>query len=217
MESRPAGPDTSGGGNRGSFWLMLDTSRWRDFEAGRGGGATDLVKYLQGMGRPSALKWLQAQGYLGLRPSQDGTRSPKSLSLSADHRGLRQPPWKASKSTPSVIPWHCRAWGSARSIPLDPEHPARSWMAARKLWRPAIPSPGLLRWQSSDRRHTGAGNILALITLPATWTSLGRRCRRPKQYRASPWPEKEPLPLTAPLTWEGWASAAWGPLPEASS
>ena len=97
---------------------MLDTGRWRDFEAGRGGGAIDLVEYLQGMDRPSALKWLQAKGYLDLRPSQDGTRSPKRLSLSADHRGLRQPPGKASKSTPSIIPWHCRAWGSARSIPL---------------------------------------------------------------------------------------------------
>ena len=41
---------------------MLDTGRWRDFEAGRGGGAIDLVEYLQGMDRPSALKWLQAKG-----------------------------------------------------------------------------------------------------------------------------------------------------------
>ena len=42
-----------------------------------------------------------SKGNLDLRPSQDGTRSPKRLSLSADHRGLRQPPGKASKSTPA--------------------------------------------------------------------------------------------------------------------
>ena len=158
-------------GNHGSFRLVLDTGRWRDFEAGRGGGAIDLVEHLQRMDRPAALEWLQARRYLEPRLSQDTPRGPESRSLNADSPRLPQPSGRPSKSPSGAIPWHCRTWRGGRSIPLDHGHPARCWMAARNLWRPEIPSPSLLRWQPSDQRHTGAGNILALIAAPAAWTS----------------------------------------------
>ena len=158
-------------GNHGSFRLVLDNGRWQDFEAGRGGGAIDLVQHLQGLDRPAALAWLQARGYLERHPSREAPRGPENRFLTPDRPRLPQPTKKTSKSAPGGIPWHSRVWGDAGPIPLNPEHPARRWMAARNLWRPEISSPGLLRWHASDPRHTGAGNILALIANPAAWTA----------------------------------------------
>ena len=45
-------------------------------------------------------------------------------------------------------------------------------MAARNLWRPEIPVPGVLRWEPPGRQHPGAGNILALIAPPAAWPAF---------------------------------------------
>ena len=65
-------------GNHGSFQLVLDTGRWRDFEAGRGGGAIDLVEHLQGMDRAAALDWLRDRGHLEPRPPSNATGAPES-------------------------------------------------------------------------------------------------------------------------------------------
>ena len=158
-------------GSHGSFRLVLDTGRWRDFEAGRGGGAIDLVEHLQEMDRTAALEWLRGRGHLDPRPPQNGPGAPESRFSKYNRPRLPQEPEMPPKTAPGATPWHLQAWARSQSIPSASEHPARRWMAARNLWRPEIPVPGVLRWEPPGRQHTGAGNILALIAPPAAWTA----------------------------------------------
>ena len=157
-------------GSRGSFRLVLDTGRWRDFEAGRGGGAIDLVEHLQGMDRTAALDWLRGRGHLDPRPPQIALEP-----LRAVFQRTTAPDCLKSRKCPGNGPWRdCVAHPGMGPLPIHPsrpEHPARRWMAARNLWRPEIPVPGVLRWEPPGRQHTGAGNILALIAPPAAWTT----------------------------------------------
>ena len=158
-------------GSRGSFRLVLDTGRWRDFEAGRGGGAIDLVEHLQGMDRTAALDWLRTRGHLDPRPPQVAHGTPKSRFSRDTRPRLPQEPGTPRNTAPGATTWHIQAWLGSHPIPPTPEHPGRRWMAARNLWRPEIPVPGVLRWEPPGRQHTGAGNILALIAPPAAWTA----------------------------------------------
>ena len=52
-----------------------------------------------------------------------------------------------------------------------PEHPARIWLANRKLWRPELPLPGAVRWAPATGQHTGAGSIVALAASPVAWAA----------------------------------------------
>ena len=158
-------------GNHGSFRLVLDTGRWRDFEAGRGGGAIDLVEHLQGMDRAAALDWLRDRGHLEPRPPSNATGAPESRFPKNSRPRLPQGPTMLRKPAYGATAWHIRAWANSQSIPARPEHPARLWLEARNLWRPELPFPNLLRWQAPGRQHTGAGSILALIASPAAWTA----------------------------------------------
>ena len=57
-----------------------------------------------------------------------------------------------------------------KTIPTDPGHPARRWLARRNLWRPDLPLPAAVRWLPDyDRRHTGAGALVAVAAPPAAW------------------------------------------------
>lgn len=158
-------------GNHGSFRLVLDTGRWRDFEAGRGGGAIDLVEHLQGMDRTAALDWLRGRGHLEPRPPQIATGAPESRFSKDNRPRVPQEPQMPPKTAPGATVWHLQAWARSQSIPSASEHPARRWLAARNLWRPELPFPNLLRWQAPGHQHTGAGSILTLIASPAAWTA----------------------------------------------
>ena len=157
-------------GNHGSFRLVLNTGRWRDFEAGKGGGAIDLVGHLQGMDRTAALDWLRTRGHLNPRPPQIAPATPEGRSSSGT-RPRPQDPEMPRKTAPGATAWHIQAWANSQNIPQTPTHPARCWLRARNLWRAEIAAPSLLRWQPPGQQHTGAGNILALIASPGAWTA----------------------------------------------
>lgn len=70
-----------------------------------------------------------------------------------------------------------RTWDhDTKQIPTDPTHPARRWLAARNLWRPELPPPGVLRWLPAEThyqgrgQHTGAGSLVALAAPPLAWS-----------------------------------------------
>ena len=160
-------------GTHGSFRLLLETGWWRDFEAGKTGGAIDLVQHLNGVGRTAALDWLRDRGHLDRCQPQNAPRRPESR-FSETNRPQAQTPHGQEmprKTAHDVTAWHMRAWDGSRPIPAAPDHPARQWMAVRNLWRPDLPVPDLLRWQPPGRQHTGVGNVLALIASPTAWTA----------------------------------------------
>ena len=67
--------------------------------------------------------------------------------------------------------WGRTLWQRAARIPSDPAHPARQWLADRRLWRPGHPLPDCIQWLDAhkvDSRHLGAGSI---IVMAAPWTA----------------------------------------------
>ena len=173
-EPKRRGPREWRWGNRGSFALRLDRGTWQDFEAGKAGGVLDLVAHLQGIDRAEVPAWLRERG---LMPPADTSRA-----------GAPAPAPRPTVARPAPAPaaliegdvdaqrrqrWARRTWAETTAIPRDGGHPARRWMAARRLWRPEIPAPDPLGWLPAEAhhpaRHTGAGSIVALAAQPAAW------------------------------------------------
>ena len=79
-----------------------------------------------------------------------------------------------SSGTPQTIA-HALWTGQAEPISKNGAHPARNWLAARNLWRPELPAPGVIRWVPSAAHyqgrgpHTGAGSIIALMARLESW------------------------------------------------
>ena len=83
-----------------------------------------------------------------------------------------------SQTSGNLQPIASALWAAhSEPIPKDPGHPARRWFAARKLWRPDLPAPGVIRWLPAAAHyqgrgpHTGAGSIIALMAPRASWTA----------------------------------------------
>ena len=71
-------------------------------------------------------------------------------------------------------PYALQLWQHSVPIPNSRDHPARMWLAARQLWRPELPLPGLVRWIGAEhlrREFQGAGAIIAMASPPAAWTT----------------------------------------------
>ena len=62
-------------------------------------------------------------------------------------------------------------WSQAQPINLEPDHPARAWMARRNLYPTQIPVPPAVRWIPKQRwpAHHGAGAVAALFAPPEAW------------------------------------------------
>ena len=92
---------------------------------------------------------------------------------------LRQPSGIGNSSSGQPVDLQAiaqRTWAQdSQPIPLNPQHPARLWLAVRNLWRPELPLPGAIRWLPAAAHyqgrgsHTGAGSIIALGAPPAAW------------------------------------------------
>ena len=174
-------------GGRGSLVVNVGGQRagsWRDFEAGHGGGALELLRHYQGLDKPQALEWLRARGLLqDSRPGAWGSAESRStmIACTRDHRspgnaGNRVPvaEERASGPEPEALQRRRRAlswWTASQSVPTSSEHPARIWLANRKLWRPELPLPGAVRWAPATGQHTGAGSIVALAASPVAWAA----------------------------------------------
>ena len=95
-----------------------------------------------------------------------------------------------TRSTASAAPTSSRGlsyaerlWRDSITIPLDPEHPARRWIAARNLYWTGIPAPAVLRWLDAVGRwpqHEGAGALVCLYAAPEGWTSAWPRLPGPQ-------------------------------------
>ena len=157
-------------GRRGSLVVNIDGKRagsWRDFEAGHGGGALELLRHYQGLDKPQALDWLRARGLLqDSRPEIRQTR----VKNAGNHAPARKD--QASGPEPDVLQRIKRArswWDTSQPIPTSPDHPARRWLANRRLWRPELPLPAAVRWGPATGQHTAVGSIVALAAQPVAW------------------------------------------------
>jgi hypothetical protein len=64
-------------GKKGSFSVDLGKNTWHDHEDGAGGGVLDLLKSYKGLNKSAAIQWLQEQGFLEKRESQNSNGEPK--------------------------------------------------------------------------------------------------------------------------------------------
>ena len=71
-----------------------------------------------------------------------------------------------------------RIWTAAREIPLDADHPARRWLAARNLWWPELPVPPMVRHiarlPAEGREEAGYrpqlhGAVVGMVARPTDW------------------------------------------------
>lgn len=157
---------------KGSFRLKLDTGGWSDYESGEGGGVLDLVMREERCDKAGAVEWLRQQGFLHKRsadaPSGNYQRvvSPGESPRSAESRDPRH----------DRDPKETLRWIRRQILPIAdaPDHPVRSWMRRRNLWRPELPLPPSLRWIPSDapvfrKTHSGVGAIAFPLAPIAAW------------------------------------------------
>ena len=150
---------------KGSLAVHVDGPRrgsWRDHEAGVGGGVLDLLEHVEGLERDDALVWLRERGLLDGPPLAPG--GPKRTNAGAS----RRPKSVATANRASGPPerdYGRRLWSLASTIPADPDHPARRWLANRHLWRPDLDLPPSVRWL---RDHVGppVGAVVAAFAPP---------------------------------------------------
>lgn len=171
-------------GRRGSLVVNVGGNRagsWYDFEAGLGGGALEFLRHHEGLDKPQALDWLRTRGLLPdsppIRPASRQTSStrrggPRVGETAGKGRpGPRDGPLRPDPETQKRLEWARSLWQRSQPIPMSPDHPARRWLADRKLWRPDLPLPAAIRWAPAAGRHTGAGSIVALAARPEAWAS----------------------------------------------
>lgn len=182
-------------GRRGSLVVNVGGRRagtWRDFEAGHGGGALEMLRHYQGLDKSQALDWLRSRGLLQDARQVGAGRSQQPATTIACPRGRSGPETAGNRASgrpehpmgpdPEAqrrLEWARSWWDNSQPIPTSPEHPARRWLASRKLWRPELPLPASVRWAPATGRHTGAGSIVALAARPVSW--------------ASTWPDLPPI------------------------
>ena len=151
---------------------------WRDFEAGHGGGALELLRHHQGLDKAQALEWLRARGLLqDNRPGAPGSAESRATVIACSRDGRNREnagTEQASRPTSDVdrrLGWAKSWWDGSQQIPTSPDHPARRWISHRKLWRPELPLPSSVRWTPATGEHTGAGSIVALAAPPVAWAA----------------------------------------------
>ena len=67
---------------------------------------------------------------------------------------------------------HLRLWALRGRVPVDAQHPARLWAAARSLYWAQIPWPDSIQWIDSShihQMHEGTGAIIAAFAPPHAW------------------------------------------------
>ena len=150
---------------------------WRDHEADVGGGVLELLAHVEGLTRPEALVWLRHRGLLdgprtgqGRGPRRSSGRGGVSVHRSPEKRstGLsaeRRNPDRAEKRDVR-LDRAVKMWERSVTVPAAADHPARRWLARRRLWRPAQPLPPSVRWVAAPGPSVGA--IVAAFAPPGT-------------------------------------------------
>ena len=174
-------------GRHGSLVVNVDGQRagsWHDFESGRGGGVLELLRHYQGLDKPQALEWLRTRDLLqDAHPGTPGRTESRPAVVGCPRGrpwpeivGNSPPGQQGQTSGPDQdvlrrISWARSWWEASHPIPTSSEHPARRWLANRKLWRSELPLPAVIHWAPATGQHTGAGSIVALAAQPAAWTA----------------------------------------------
>ena len=70
-----------------------------------------------------------------------------------------------------------KMWADSKPIPAGDSHPARRWLAARRLWRPGYPLPTGLRWLPGG--DTCAGRLIVSLATVAAWADAWPGCPAP--------------------------------------
>ena len=84
-------------GRRGSLVVNVGGRRagtWRDFEAGRGGGALEMLRHYQGLDKPQALDWLRSRGSCRMHAKAGQaalSNLPRRAPLPEASQGRKQP------------------------------------------------------------------------------------------------------------------------------
>ena len=132
------------------------------------------VRCWAGCDRRTIIEALEQASGLKIWDSWDSTiyserRFPAPARLTTDHAT----PDKPQKPAPDALPWALRLWAEAVPVPIDPEHPARRWLANRSLYWQELPMPRAIRWRpaTSPSDHGGTGALVSLWAAPMQWTA----------------------------------------------
>lgn len=138
--------------------------------------------------RPSCVAWISDEGKLRVWCYR--CESPDTLWRAVAERvGMRTregftvaalaPPKQQAKTRRDTVAWARSIWSGAALIPRDEAHPARRWFAQRRLWRPEMPAPPMLRWQEQGSGSSRAGAVVALLAKPQAWVDAYPRLPEP--------------------------------------
>ena len=129
----------------------------------------------QRLDKAGALAWLEQQGFLqrrggnAINPGSPGRRNPTE----SPHRASNQ---VSSTKIPDRSPKETLRWIRRQILPIAdaPDHPIRTWMGRRNLWRDELPLPPSLRWIPADapvfrRTHSGIGAIAFPLAPIDSW------------------------------------------------
>lgn len=98
-------------------------------------------------------------------------RGSKQPSTNTERQSLESTPVRNNRIRQAH---HLRLWALRGRVPVDPQHPARLWAAARSLYWSQIPWPDSIQWIDAfhiHHMHEGAGAIIAAFAPPQAWTS----------------------------------------------
>ena len=175
---------------RGGLYLNLTgkyAGQFRLWAAGESLGLVAMVEREKNLDRAGAIQWLTDAGYLASGPGKNRPPGPPG---GAHRRVARQgdshhhPPPETGLESPLREPdsWRKtpegRLWSNSQLIPAGDSHPARRWLAARRLWRPGYPLPQSLRWLPSDG-ETCAGRLIVCLATVTDWVNAWPGCPTP--------------------------------------
>ena len=162
-------------GRKGSFRLKLDTGIWNDFEAGEGGGVLTLVMREERLDKAGAIEWLEQQGFLRKQGSNPSYTASSTQRRSTQSRG-RQAEQHRNTLAPEQRNRQTLSWIRSQVLLVAdaPDHPVRSWMRRRNLWRAELPLPPSMRWIPADAplfrgTHSGIGAIAFPLAPIGAW------------------------------------------------
>ncbi len=146
---------------KGSFALYLKSGRFADFENSVSGGVIDMIVYLEGVDTRGAWNWLCDQGFVS-REAQN--RNQHTARREQARRNIRRRhPQSPKPHDPGALDYGLELWNESESIPLNPNHPVRKWVAHRNLLAPETPIPPCIRY------HRRKGYILAIMASLKAW------------------------------------------------
>ena len=154
-------------GNKGSKKLDLRTGCWKDFESGHGGGVLELIKSELGYDKTQALAWLRDQGLIGDNRSRSPVHSLNRTTPDHYHPSANKLLTANTESSAEQNQNYARElWSESLCIPVDPQHPARRWLARRNLWHSRITPPVGLRYLEN---HKDGPSLIVLVALLSDW------------------------------------------------